>query len=179
MLRPSTIRPAQAYHCVMRNARTTVILSVVATILVFGIGACIAIKPLTAIGLAPILAAISLIIRAIRGQSSHRDDPPKYPRRDLAATTAEPCPAANNPTEYDVGAIGAADQPNHEIAPQGPDSPCRSSATSDGVLAIGHLTEIVQPNPDPPTAATGRRRSTHTRRGQRRSWPSPLRRRHR
>jgi len=99
-----------AYHCVMRNARTTVILSIVATILVFGIGACIAIKPLTAIGLAPILAAISLIIRAIRGRPSHRDDPPKHPRHDLAATTAEPCPAADNPTEYDVGAVGAADR---------------------------------------------------------------------
>jgi hypothetical protein len=63
----------------MRNTATTVILSVVAIILVLGIGACIATKPLTAIGLAPILAAISLIIKAIRGRPSRRDDPPEQP----------------------------------------------------------------------------------------------------
>ncbi len=58
----------QAYHYAMRNTATIIILSVLATVLVFGIGTCIAIKPFTAIAFAPILAAISLIIRAIRGR---------------------------------------------------------------------------------------------------------------
>ena len=66
----------QAYHYAMRNTATIIILSVVATVLVFGIGICIAIKPFTAIGLAPILAAISLIIKAIRGRPTHPHESP-------------------------------------------------------------------------------------------------------
>lgn len=64
----------------MRNTATTIILSVVATVLVISIGACITIKPFTAIGLAPILAATSLIIRAIRGQPTH---PTKQPNEEV------------------------------------------------------------------------------------------------
>lgn len=157
--------PSAGYHYVMRNTRTTIILSVVATILVFGIGACIAIKPLTAIGLAPILAAISLIIKAIRGRPNHRDDPPKHPRHDPAPTTTPPCQAANTPTQHDLCVADTTEQLNRETAAQDPDSPGQTSATSDGILTPGHLTDIVQPLPDPPTAATGQRRSTHTRRG--------------
>ena len=67
----------------MRDTRTVIVLSVVATVLVLGIGACIAINPLIAIGLAPILAAISLIIRAIGGGPTEPEDPPE-------STTAPP-----------------------------------------------------------------------------------------
>jgi hypothetical protein len=61
----------------MRDTRTVIVLSVVATVLVLGIGACIAINPLTAIGLSPILAAISLIISAIGDGPTEPEDPPK------------------------------------------------------------------------------------------------------
>jgi drug/metabolite transporter (DMT)-like permease len=84
MLKPSPTQRTLAYQCTMRNIATTVILSVVATVLVFGIAACIAIKPFTAIGLAPILAGVSLIIRAIRGRSTHPPEPPNHPHHDPA-----------------------------------------------------------------------------------------------
>ena len=80
----------------MRNTRTILILSVVAAVLVFGIGACIMTKPLTAIGLAPILAAISLIIRAIRGAPSRRYNLPEHPRQDPAKTW---WPSPQNPAK--------------------------------------------------------------------------------
>lgn len=59
----------------MRKIKTVVVLSAVAIVLVLGIVTCIAINPLAAIGLAPTLAAISLIIRAISGGSRNPDDP--------------------------------------------------------------------------------------------------------
>lgn len=59
----------------MRNTKTVIVLSVVATVLVLGVGACIAINPLAEIGLVPILAAISLIISAIGGAPTEPDDP--------------------------------------------------------------------------------------------------------
>lgn len=64
----------------MRNTQTVIVLSVVATVLVLGIGACIAVNPLTAIGLAPILVAISLIISAIGGGRTEPDDLPERRR---------------------------------------------------------------------------------------------------
>jgi hypothetical protein len=57
---------------VVRDTRSIVILSVVAVILVFGIVGCIVINPWAAAGLAPILVAIAVIIRAIAGSP----DPP-------------------------------------------------------------------------------------------------------
>jgi hypothetical protein len=58
----------------MRNTKIVIVLSVVATVLVLSIGVCIAINPLAAIGLAPVLAAISLIIRSIGGAPTGPDD---------------------------------------------------------------------------------------------------------
>lgn len=75
MLRPWTISRMQAYQYAMRDTKTVIVLSAVATVLVLGIGACIAINPLAAIGLAPTLVAISLIIRAIGGGPTEPDDP--------------------------------------------------------------------------------------------------------
>jgi hypothetical protein len=60
-----------SFNIPMRNVKIVVVLSVVATILVLGIIIFIGINPLVEIGLAPVLAAISLIIRAIGGD--HHD----------------------------------------------------------------------------------------------------------
>lgn len=56
----------------MRNTKSVVILSVVAVILVIGIGICTVINPWAAVGLAPVLVAIAVIITAIGGPT----DPP-------------------------------------------------------------------------------------------------------
>lgn len=118
MLEPSPTHRTQAYQYAMRNTPPTIILSVVATILVFGIGACITVKPLTAIGLAPILAAISLIIRAIRGRPTHPQEPPKDPHHDPhhdpADSTAQPCQVPDTPTQHsnDAGMPDPTKQPN-------------------------------------------------------------------
>ena len=171
MLRPLLTHRTQSYQYAMRNTSTTVILSVVATALVFGIGACITIKPFTAIGLAPVLAAISLIIRAIRGRPTHPHESPKHPHNDPADMTAQPCQVPDSPTHHssDVGMTGPTEQTNYEMTPQGLDPQCRADATSDGILTTGDLTDVAQPIPDLPTAATGERRATNPRRGFRRS----------
>lgn len=59
----------------MRDTKTVIVLSAVATVLGLGIGVCIIINPLATIGLAPTLAAISLIIRAIGGGVTESDKP--------------------------------------------------------------------------------------------------------
>jgi|GEM_PF-7034797 hypothetical protein len=66
----------------MRNIKC-VILSVVAVVLVGTVGACIAVNPFAAIGLAPVLAAIGWIIRAI-GESS--GPPPPHRPSDQMVT---------------------------------------------------------------------------------------------
>lgn len=53
MFRPWTINGVPAYHNPMRDTKIIIVLSVVATILVLGIGVCIAINPLAAIGGSP------------------------------------------------------------------------------------------------------------------------------
>jgi hypothetical protein len=53
----------------MRDTKSIVILSVVAIILVLGIGLYITLNPRVAVGLAPILIAVSVIIHAIGGTS--------------------------------------------------------------------------------------------------------------
>jgi hypothetical protein len=58
----------------MRDTSSIIVLSVVAIILVLGIGLFIAINPWVAVGLAPILVAISVIIRAIGGSSGGPSD---------------------------------------------------------------------------------------------------------
>lgn len=58
---------------IMRDTTSIIVLSVVAIILVLGIGLFIAINPWVAVGLAPILVAISVIIREI-GRSSGPSD---------------------------------------------------------------------------------------------------------
>jgi hypothetical protein len=51
----------------MRDTKSIVVLSIVAAILVLGIGLYITLNPWVAVGLAPILVAISVIISAIGG----------------------------------------------------------------------------------------------------------------
>jgi hypothetical protein len=51
----------------MRDKQTTLILAATASILVLSVVVGIVINPLVAIGLAPILGAIAVIIRAIAG----------------------------------------------------------------------------------------------------------------
>lgn len=69
----------------MRDTKIIIVLSVVSTVLVLGIGVCIAINPLVTIGLAPVLAAISLIIRTIGGAPAEPDD-----SNDSIGTTRAP-----------------------------------------------------------------------------------------
>lgn len=57
---------------IVHNTKSLVILSVVAVILVIGIGICTVINPWATVGLAPILVAIAVIIKAISG---HPDPP--------------------------------------------------------------------------------------------------------
>jgi hypothetical protein len=147
----------------MRNTATIIILSVVATILAFGIGACIAIKPFTAIGLAPILAAISLIIRAIRGRPTHPHEDPKHSTQHSSHAHM----------------AGPTKQPNGEVAPQDLNFQDPVDATLDGILVPRDLTDIVQPMPNLPTAATGQQQATNPKHGNRLRWPHPTRHRHR
>jgi hypothetical protein len=65
-----------AYPYIMRDTSSIIVLSVVAIILVLGIGLFIAINPWVAVELAPILVAISVIIRAIGGSSGPSDNNP-------------------------------------------------------------------------------------------------------
>ena len=153
----------QAYHYAMRNTATIIILSVLATVLVFGIGTCIAIKPFTAIGLAPILAAISLIIRAIRGRPTHPHESPKHPTQHgsharMASSTK---------------------QPNKEVAPQGLNFQCPVDATLGGILVPRDLIDIAQPIPTLPPTATDQQQATNPQHGHRRRWPRPTRHHHR
>ena len=74
MFRLWVISRQSVYYHPMHDTKIVIILSVVATVLVLGIGVCIVINPLAAIGLAPVLAAISLIIRAIAGAPIEPDD---------------------------------------------------------------------------------------------------------
>jgi hypothetical protein len=72
----------QAYQYVMHDTRTVIVLSIVALVLVLGIGVCIVINPLAAIGLAPIVVALAPIIRAIGGNPTEPDpSPTKSARR--------------------------------------------------------------------------------------------------
>jgi hypothetical protein len=84
MLRPWTIKQPSTYHHSMSDTKIVISLSVVATVLVLGTGICIAINPLSAIGLAPVLTAISLIIRAIG------DAPADGSFKSIEATRADP-----------------------------------------------------------------------------------------
>ena len=147
----------------MRNTATITILSVVATVLVFGIGACIAIKPFTAIGLAPILAAVSLIIRAIRGRPPTLMRTPHTPTRHGSHT-----PMA-----------GPTKQPNEYIAPQHLGFQHPVNATLDGIPVPQDLIDIARSIPNLPIAATDQQQVTHPQQANRRRWPRPTRHRHR
>lgn len=148
----------------MCNTATIIILSVVATVLVFGIGACIAIKPFTAIGLAPILAAISLIICAIRGRPSYSHEGTKHlTRHSSHAHTSDPT-----------------QQPDEQVAPQDLDFQYPVNATPDGIPASRDLMNMARPISDFPIAATGQQQAvTNLQHGNRRCWPRPTRHRRR
>lgn len=60
------------YPYIMRDTNSIIVLSVLTIVLVLGIEVCIAIAPLVAVELTPILVAIAVIIRAIGGSP----DPP-------------------------------------------------------------------------------------------------------
>lgn len=146
----------------MRNTATIIILSALATVLVFGIGACITTKPFTAIGLAPILAAISLIIRAVRGQPTGPHEG-KHPTRQNSHTHMA------DPTK----------QPNEQVTPQHTDSQDPDIAPPDGIPDPQHLIDSPWPIPNLPTTPTDQQHTPDPQHGNRRRWPQPPRHRHR
>jgi hypothetical protein len=162
----SPTHPMRAYYYAMRNTATIVILSVVATVLVFGLAACITIKPFAAIGLAPILAAISLIIRAIRGQPTNPYGRFKKPPPAPANIPAQPSKVPTHPTHHSSHPHipSAPEQPN-EITPQSLNHQQPTEATPDSILAPPDITDAAQPIPIPPTPATNPRRRYRPR------WP--------
>ena len=135
----------------MRNMTTIMILSVLATILVFGIGTCIAIKPFTAIGLAPILAAISLIIRAIRGRPTYPHEDPKHPTQHGNHTHM------TGPTKQQAA--------SQDLATQYP-----VNTTLNGIPIPQNLINTAQPNPNLPTATTDQQQATNPQQGSRQRW---------
>lgn len=143
----------------MRNTATIVILSVVATVLVLGIVACITIKPFTAIGLAPILAAISLIIRAIRGRTTNPYGRSKQPPHAPANMPAKRSQIPKHSTQHSshTRIANPTEQPNEEITPQGLDPQHPPDATPDGILAPPDITDVAQPIPTPAAPATNPR----------------------
>lgn len=158
----------------MRNTATIVILSVVATVLVFGIAACITSKPFTAIGLAPILAAISLIIRAIRGRPTNPYGRFTQRRHARANMPAQPGQITKRPPQLSSRARipSPTELPSEEITPQGLDPQHPPEVTPDGILAPPDITDVAQSIPPPaPT--------TNPRRGYRQHWPRPTQHRHR
>jgi len=54
-------------NAAMHDIRTIIVLSLVALILIGGIGVLAVINPYVALGLAPILMAVAVIVRAISG----------------------------------------------------------------------------------------------------------------
>jgi hypothetical protein len=147
----------------MRNTATIIILSVVATVLVIGIGVCITIKPFTAIGLAPILAAISMIIRAIRGQPTRPHEGTKHPTRRSSHTQM----------------AGPTEQPHKEVAPQDIDFQDPVNATSDSIPVPREFMDIQRTIPDLPTVPADHQLAPDPQHGNRRRWPRSPRHRHR
>ena len=148
MLRPWTIVECRCISTLMRDTQTVIVLSVVATVLVLGIGAYIAINPRTAIGLIPILTAIAKIISAIGGggPTTAPDDPPEPikapPTADaVVATTSVPQQSSDDPTECggDVGAPRTAEEADREVAHRGHDSGTerRAGADAGGIVGAG------------------------------------------
>lgn len=81
MFVPWTVSPMRAYQYVVRDTQNVIILSVVAFVLVLGIGICITINPLAAIGLAPILQPLP------RSSAPSADTPPTRPTATDVYTT--------------------------------------------------------------------------------------------
>jgi len=147
----------------MRNTATIIILSTLATVLVFGIGACITIKPFTAIGLAPILAAISLIIRAVRGRPTGTHEGTKHPTRHNSHTHM----------------AGPIKQPNEQAAPHDIDFQNPDNAPPDGIPVPQDLIDIPWSIPNLSTTPTDQQHPPESQHGNRRRWPRPQRHRHR
>jgi hypothetical protein len=74
---------------------------------------------------------------------------------------------------------GPTKQPDEEVAPQGLNFQYPVDATLDGILVPRDLTDIVQPMPNLPTAATGQQQATNFQHGNRLRWPHLTRHRHR
>jgi len=119
----------------MRDTRTVTVLSVMATVLVLGTVACIAINPSTATGLVPILAAVALIIKAIVG-GGNTTDPDASPED----VTSVPWQTSDGPAVCggDVGAPGAAEEADREDAQRCHDSgpECRAGTDAGSVIGV-------------------------------------------
>ena len=153
----------QAYHYAMRNTATIIILSTLATVLVFAIGACITIKPFTAIGLAPILVAISLIIRAVRGRPTGPDEATQTSTHHNSHTQT----------------AGPTKQPNKHAAPHDIDFQNPDNAPPDSIPVPQDLIDSPWPIPNLPTTPTDQQHAPDPQHGNRRRWPRPPRHRHR
>lgn len=143
------------YQYTMRNTRTVTVLSAMATVLVLGIVACIAINPSTATGLVPILATVVLIIKAIVGgrNTTDPDASPEPPievpptSADVVDITSVPWQVSDSPAVCggDVGASGAAEEADREVAQRCHDSGTECRAGTDAGSIIGVDDTVASP----------------------------------